>query len=139
RESVHAVTGDSSVEFHCGDFRGFVASNACKGRVILVLVDADHRYDAVANDIAALSLMKVAPYAVAFHDFSLRYVNPELRDVRVDQAILDSFGSAVHLEHLGELAGEGITLRTSPGEDGHYHEAGMPEGVLLMCPGYMAG
>jgi hypothetical protein len=133
RQSVRTVTDDSHVEYYCGEFQGFVSKRLVSGPAILTVIDADHRYDAVRRDIAALYLLNPPPYAVAFHDFSLRYTTSELQEVRVDQAIVDFFGAAVQYRELGEIAGVGPTLATSPGEDGHYHQQGSPEGVLLLC------
>jgi glycosyltransferase involved in cell wall biosynthesis len=133
KESVQAVTYDAHVRYYLGTFPQFVAEGRCREQVILTLIDADHRYDGVRRDITAVYAMTPLPHAVAFHDFSLRYVTAELKDVRVDRAILDAFGEDARYVRLGQVAGLGPTMATSPGQDGHYHERGQPEGVLLLC------
>jgi hypothetical protein len=76
--------------------------------------------------------MKPKPYAAAFHDFSLRYSIRELQDVRVDKGVCDALDNAIY-RPIGEVAGQGRILQTTPGVDSRYHEPGTPEGVLLPC------
>ncbi len=102
-------------------------------RPTLVLIDADHHYDAVAADIRTLYAMASRPYAAAFHDFSLRYTTPELSNVRVDRALIDAFGEDFQHIKIGEIAAPGgPTLQITPQPDGHYHEFGYSEGVLIV-------
>lgn len=117
--------------FHAMDFAGYVRNAVDRGRAVLVFDDGDHRYNGVMSDIAAIKAMKPAPYACAFHDFSLRYDCESLSDVRVDRAIHDGFGGDVALQPIGEIAAAGGPLRTEPGADHHFHELGKPEGVIL--------
>jgi hypothetical protein len=121
---------EGAAKFHLMDLATLVASTRL-GLHVLVFVDGDHRYDGVVADIKAIRSMNPAPFACAFHDFSLRYADGPLTDVRVDRAVLDEFGRSVELLPIGEIAGESLILRTEPGEDRHYHESGMPEGVVI--------
>ncbi len=134
KASVRAVTNNGNVRYYHGDLPGFARDRVCNRPVILVVIDGDHSYRGVVEDITALYSMNPLPYAAAFHDFSLRYAASHLDDIRVDLAIRDSLGPRVQPWQLGEVAGQGATLRTKPGEeDSHYHEQGIPEGVLLIC------
>lgn len=132
KDSVARAVEQDNTNYFVGNLTEFYASGILVDDPILVFLDGDHRYPGVVKDITAILESKRPPYAVAFHDFSLRYVTPELADVRVDRAIHDNFGAAVHLDPLGEIAGSGQTARTEPQPDGHYHEIGQPEGVLLL-------
>jgi len=133
KASVRAVTNDSHVRYYHGDLSGFARDRVCNRSVILVVIDGDHSYRGVVEDIAALYSVNPLPYAAAFHDVSLRYAARHLEDIRVDLAVRDSLGPQVQYRQLGEVAGQGATLATRPREDSHYHEQGMPEGVLLIC------
>lgn len=126
-----AVEQDNTIYF-LGSLTDFYASGVLVHDPILVFIDGDHRYAGVVQDITAILASERPPYAVAFHDFSLRYANADLADVRVDRAIYDNFGSAIRLAPLGEIAGTGLTAKTEPQADGHYHQFGQPEGVLLL-------
>lgn len=133
REAVSLAGSDTLVNYHHCDLAAFVATSGSQIRPTLVLIDGDHRYDGVSADIRALYKMKTRPFAAAFHDFSLRYITPELASVRVDKALVDAFGPDFPHVKIGEIAGIGKTLRTVPSADGHYHEIGKPEGVLIIC------
>ncbi len=133
KNTVRAICNDKHVRYYCGDFSCFVQDGICTSQVILTFIDGDHRYEGVVKDIKALYSMKPIPFAMAFHDFSLRYATDELENIRVDQAIIDCLGLGIRYQALGEIAGQGKILRTTPGEDGHYHEEGSSEGVLLIC------
>ncbi|MCK5660193.1 MAG: glycosyltransferase, partial [Methanosarcinales archaeon] len=133
KDSVRAICNDKHVHYYCGDLLQFVQEGICTSQVILAFIDGDHRYEGVVKDVEALYLMKPIPFAMAFHDFSLRYATDELKNVRVDRAIIDCLGDGIQYQTLGEIAGQGKILKTTPGEDGHYHEEGKPEGVLLIC------
>jgi predicted O-methyltransferase YrrM len=129
--NVDGIIGPNNTVYFCGDLSMFYDSGLPNERPILVFIDGDHRYSGVVKDIRAVLESKMPPCAVAFHDFSLRYRVPELADVHVDQAIYDTFGREVRFRPIGEIAGRGRILATEPQHDGHYHESGEPEGVLL--------
>lgn len=133
KSAVRSVVDDSHVHYHCQDFSIFVREAGRSLKPLLVFVDGDHRYEGVARDVRSLHAMDNLPYAAAFHDFSLRYTVPELADVRVDKAILDTLGHDVPYTPIGEIAGTGTTLTTKAGADGHYHETGFPEGIAILC------
>ncbi|MCV0396064.1 MAG: class I SAM-dependent methyltransferase [Rhizobiaceae bacterium] len=130
--ALEATGLSDHARLHRTDFKRFVRRSRAYPAPVLVFVDGDHRYKGVVADIRAIMAMKPRPYACAFHDFSLRYADGPLTNVRVDRAILDEFGKDVPLIPVGETAGEGKTLRTAPGADRHFHEKGMPEGVIVV-------
>jgi hypothetical protein len=134
RAAVEMAGSSDFVSFHHGDFKSFVAAADPKMRPTLVLIDANHQYDAVVADIGTLYSMPSVPYSAAFHDFSLRYSFPQLSDVRVDLALHHAFGQDFEHVDIGELAAPGGTLRLTPHQDnGHYHAQGYSEGVLINC------
>jgi SAM-dependent methyltransferase len=131
RQSVQSTTGDDNVSFHLCDLATF-AQGAGKGiRVSLALIDGDHYYNGVVADVRALLAMVPRPYGVAFHDYSLRYAIPEGKDIRVDRAIHDTLGRDFPHVRIGEISRIGGPLRHEPREDGHFHEVGVSEGVLV--------
>lgn len=127
------LAGKVPVNFNHCDFSTFAAEAGSQVQPTLILIDGDHRYDGVTADIRALYDMRSRPFSAAFHDFSLRYTTEELSSVRVDRALVDAFGQNFQHNKIGEIAGAGQSLRTIPGEDGHYHQAGYSEGVLVEC------
>jgi Methyltransferase domain len=131
---VDHVGFTNTVQYHLMDFPAFAAT-IIGGKIepILVLVDGDHRYDAVVADIKALYTLENRPIGAAFHDYSLRYPAPEQADVRVDLAIMDMLGKDFVHEQIGEIAREGGPLRIYPEEASHFHfhEVGYSEGVLI--------
>lgn len=134
RSTVAHFGLQDSVAFHLMDFPTFI-QNAWDGdHKGTIVVDGDHHYAGVVADIRAIRSMRPQPYAIAFHDYSLRYSLEELADVRVDRAIEDEFGGSVQLLPIGEIAGNGH-MRTAPGPDGHYHERGKSEGVVIKLKG----
>lgn len=132
RDTASLFSLDGKIGFHKTTLTKFVSEE--RPKPVLVFVDGDHRYEGVVADIRAIKGMVERPFACAFHDFSLRYADDSLSDVRVDKAILDEFGHDAPLRHIGEIAGAG-QLRTSPGEDRHYHEFEQPEGVIVVLEG----
>jgi len=131
-EAVAAVGLQDNVRFHAMDFAQFSALMHDKLKISLIFIDGDHRYDGVVSDCRAIKRFDVPPHAAVFHDFSLRYADGDLTDVRVDLAIKDEFGNQPRVKPIGELAGSpSSNLRTVPAEDRHYHESGTSEGVVL--------
>jgi hypothetical protein len=131
KQLVETMVGASNVTFHLCDLSTFVHGAGRDTRPTLILIDGDHRYDGVVADIRALYAMRTPPFAVAFHDFSLRYATVEGADVRVDRALRNTLGTDFPHIPIGEVSRIGGFLRTDPGADGHYHEIGCPEGVLV--------
>ena len=131
KSNVDRTIGPNQIIYFHGDLSTFYQSGLPEEKSILVFIDGDHRYSGVVRDIRAVLESQMPPYAVAFHDFSLRYRVSELLDVHVDQAIYDTFGREVRFRPIGEIAGRGMILATEVQPDGHYHERGQPEGVLL--------
>jgi hypothetical protein len=130
-DTVNQVGLADAVRFNAMDLTTFARSSPGYRKPALVFVDGDHRYDGVVADIRAIRSFTTLPYACAFHDFSLRYADGALTNVRVDRAIYDEFGPQVALTPIGETAGHGV-LRTEAGEDRHFHERDQPEGVIIV-------
>lgn len=131
RAAIQMAGASAISDFHKGDFQSYVAGMDSTVRPSLVFIDADHRYDSVLADVRALYSMPTLPFAAAFHDFSLRYTTPEFAGVHL--ALRDAFGRDFPHVEIGEIAIPGGTLRTIPAEDGHYHEPGCSEGVMIYC------
>ncbi len=131
--AVAAVGLQDYARFHAMDLASFVEKTGGQGKVALVFVDGEHRYHGVVADCRAIKTFSAIPHAAVFHDYSLRYADGELSDVRVDLGIKDEFGDSVRLVPIGELAGApGSSLRTQPGEDRHYHQIDTSEGVVVL-------
>jgi hypothetical protein len=122
--------------FYCGHLSILVATPT-----LVIVLDADHRYNAVGADIVAIK--KIQPYAVVFHDFSLRHVSEQYG---VDRAIYDSFGQDVKLVKIGDTTDKLNSFSKPPycptgdeshPEDGWYWEENGQEGVILIMNGRM--
>ena len=132
RESVQETTDESNVTFHLCDFATFIKGDGRGINPSFALIDGDHYYKGVVADITALLSMQTRPAGVAFHDFSLRYADPELSQIRVDLALKDTLGHDFPHTPIGELSRQGGPLRTKPGADNsHFHQEGFSEGVLV--------
>jgi SAM-dependent methyltransferase len=130
RESTGTIP--DSTHFFRGDLRSFLSRPRMSDRCILAFIDGDHRYDGVIRDIRALVDSRLArPLSIAFHDFSLRYDDESLADVRVDRAIRDALRDET-LMPIGELSGLS-SLVTEPSSETlrAYYERGGSEGVLV--------
>src|SRR4051812_44813381 len=73
KQSAEATSGTENVSFHLCNLPAFVEGIGKGVNVSLALIDGDHSYDGVVADLRALLSMAPRPFAVAFHDFSLRY------------------------------------------------------------------
>jgi hypothetical protein len=130
--ALHHITSlglSKNVAAFLGDLQSYLSGVSFPRPLSAVVIDGDHRYDAVLADIKALVHGTSRPKHVVFHDFSLRYSTPELQDVRVDKAVRDGFGPHAELIPIGSVAGQDSVLRTVPEADGHFHEIGQPEGI----------
>jgi predicted O-methyltransferase YrrM len=121
--------------FFCGTMTEFVLKVKLKNPPLLVFVDSDHNYFGVLKDIQAIYRLRKRPYAIAFHDFSLRSYAYE--NIRVDQAILDAFGKGVRYQRIGFQFGEkAVPGKDSPTEDGSYWDDNGSEGVIIETKAY---
>jgi len=123
-----------NVVFFQGTLAGFVSEVKLKDPPLLVVVDGDHQYQGVFDDIRSLHQMQPRSYAAAFHDFSLRH--DQMPDERVDKTIYDFFGSDVDLARIGEQFDIHTShpLKERPSPDGHYWELNGSEGVIVKLP-----
>ena len=118
-----------NVTFHCGALDRFVQSELPIGKPVLVVLDGDHRYDAVRRDICSIYKLPVLPYAAAFHDYSLRH--PSTGE-RVDQAVRDELPHLVPTPIGARMMGNGpYPTQERPSEDGHWWEVPGSEGAIV--------
>jgi predicted O-methyltransferase YrrM len=93
----------SDLAAHCVFFHGtlsdFAATIRLQYRPLLVFIDGDHRYSAVIKDIRAVYQLNYRPFAVAFHDFSLR--SQRIPEIAVDKAIYDALGDEIDIQRIG--------------------------------------
>ena len=57
--------------YYCGTFDSFADNTLFHERPLILIIDGDHRYEFVLEDIKSIYKLKKIPYGVAFHDFSL--------------------------------------------------------------------
>ena len=114
-----------------GDLETFLSTVRFEHPPLLIVIDGDHTYDGVAKDINAIMKYQPKTKHLVFHDFSLRYIQPELANIRVDKAIQDSLGDIKTILPFGTEITKDAPLVTSPGSDGHFHELGTHEGAYI--------
>jgi hypothetical protein len=121
-----------AVLFH-GPLDQFVKKTRLHDRPALSVIDGDHRYDAVLQDIDALCRLNRVPYAAAFHDYSLRHTTI---DERVDAALQTRFGAGTVIRKIGTQfrAGGDHPTRQAPASDGHYWDTPGSEGAIVVLP-----
>jgi hypothetical protein len=119
RELLTAVGLHADTHFHHGTFGEFSADVDLSSAPVLVFIDGDHRYAGVGADIQTLFRLNRRPYCAIFHDFSLRYrteMRPDLANVQVDEAILDSLGRSLLFKRMGLQFPNGTIDSPTPGE-----------------------
>lgn len=118
--------------FHCGTLKQFAAETEMEQRPVMVFVDGDHHYSAVLKDIEATYFLNQRPYAIAFHDFSLRYHDLAHKNTLVDRAIQDCLGRDLPCTRIGVQFGKSpVPSRENPGPGGEYWERHGTEGVIV--------
>jgi predicted O-methyltransferase YrrM len=123
---------NSHVTTFAGSFDDFSKKFKFTQNPLLVVIDGAHDYQSVYNDIQTCLQLNKPTYAIAFHDFSLRYP-PDL--AHVDKAIYDSFGEDIPLQKIGEQIDADTVFPTKekPNKDeGYYWEQNGSEGVILL-------
>ena len=133
-ESVKKVLSDlglaGNVTVHHSPLSAFVLKAGYWRRPILCILDGDHAYDAVLADLDAVGRLPQAPYALAFHDYSLRH--PTTNE-RVDDAVRDHFGPNAQPRLIGAaMNGEGHPTEAAPQPDGHFWKVPGSEGAILI-------
>ena len=125
-----------NAHFFVGTLQEFAAQIKLKKAPLLTVIDGDHQYTGVLNDIKSLYRLNCQSYAAAFHDFSLRH--DAMPDERVDRAIFEFFGADAPLTRIGAQFDENTSypLRTRPSDDGHYWELNGSEGVIIRLPSH---
>jgi len=118
------------VMFYRGTFPQYVSQRRPSTKAALCILDGDHAYPAVIEDLAAVDALPARPYALAFHDYSLRH--PTTNE-RVSDAIRDHFGPSAAPRPIGlVMNGQGHATKEHPQEDGHYWEVPGSEGAILV-------
>ena len=116
--------------FFPGSAADFAQVTRLEYKPLLVFVDGDHTYSGVVKDIKAIYQLNRRPYAMAFHDFSLRSFKYE--NINVDRAICDTFGQRVEYKRIGVQFGEHPTpSQDNPSAQGSYWEYNGSEAVLV--------
>ncbi|MEN6440734.1 MAG: methyltransferase domain-containing protein [Syntrophobacter sp.] len=124
--------------FYKGTLADFAADAEFTRKPLLLIIDGDHRYEKVLEDIESIYKLNMIPYAVAFHDYSLRYVS--MYNTYVDKAIHDSFGPDINPIRIGEQMDEcpHLPKKHNPEpREGLYWEEHGSEGVILYPPGQL--
>lgn len=107
----------------------FVRKSDFPGKPVLCILDGDHAYSAVIADIKAATSLTSTPYAIAFHDYSLRHPTT---DERVSDAIDDHFGALKQRTFIGQkMNGAGHATKEAPQPDGHWWEVPGYEGAIV--------
>lgn len=114
-----------------GDLETFLSTVRFGHPPLLIVIDGDHTYDGVIKDINAILKYQPQTKHLVFHDFSLRYIQPELANIRVDKAIQDTLGILRPILPFGSEITEDALLATSPVANGHFHELGTHEGAHI--------
>jgi hypothetical protein len=124
--------GSHSVVFQ-GSLRQFVAKTSLHQRPVAIIIDGDHDYEAVVNDIQSVYQLNHLPVGAAFHDYSLRHPTT---DERVSDAIRDQFGEDVRVGKIGTQFNNqgGYPTKLSANPDGHYWETPGSEGAIVELP-----
>jgi Methyltransferase domain len=120
------------VRFHCGNLASFAGQFALQHRPVLAILDGDHRYQAVIDDIAAIYRLNQLPVAAAFHDYSLRH--PTTGE-DVERAVTESFGDRMVCPIGAQIRGDAAyPTREHPSDDGHYWQVPGSEGAIVELP-----
>ena len=121
-----------TVNFHLGPLELFARTVQLRQRPVLVVLDGDHRYEAVVQDIHSLYRLSQRPYAAAFHDYSLRHPTS---GERVSEAVADCFGD-VPVRLIGaRMDGTGpYPTKENPQADGHWWQVPGSEGAIVELP-----
>jgi hypothetical protein len=116
-----------------GDLRTFARKIDLSLTPTLIVLDGDHRYEAVVDDIRSTYSLNQRPYAAAFHDYSLRH--PTTNE-RVNDAVADNFGVDIAVRHIGvQMVGDGTQpTKENPHADGHYWQVPGSEGAIVVLP-----
>lgn len=120
------------VSFHLGPLESFAPMIELAQRPVLVILDGDHRYDAVVRDIRSLYRLSPLPHAAAFHDYSLRHPTS---GERVSEAIANCFENATIRLIGAQMDGAGpYPTKEKPAPDGHWWEVPGSEGAIVELP-----
>ncbi|TCV83092.1 MULTISPECIES: class I SAM-dependent methyltransferase [Methylomonas] len=124
---------DRVATIHLGDLGSFVSNTRLSERPALIILDGDHRYDAVVKDILDTYRLNMLPYAAVFHDFTLRHPTS---GEKVDQAVRDCFGTDYPINPIGaKMIGDGkYPIKEKPSDDGHWWEVPGSEGAIVELP-----
>ena len=121
---------DQIATIHLGNLSSFVSATTLSERPTLIILDGDHRYEAVVRDIQDTFKLNQLSHAAVFHDFTLRHPTS---GEKVDQAVRDCFGSDCPVRPIGaKMLGDGkYPTKEKPSEDGHWWEVPGSEGAIV--------
>jgi hypothetical protein len=119
-------------DIHHGTLASFVETTTLSDRPALIILDGDHRYEAVVEDLASVYRLNRLPFAAVFHDYSLRHPTS---GEKVDQAVRDCLGNWP-VRHIGARMDGSSKYPTKdhPAEDGHWWEVPGSEGAIVELP-----
>jgi len=129
RDHLKAQGLEGAATLHYATFANFIKDAPPAKRAVLVILDGDHRYEVVKDDIAAALRLTPAPYALAFHDYSLRHHDS---GERVDDAVHETFCHAVVTRIGQQFSGEGHATEAHPQADGHFWKVPGSEGAIAL-------
>lgn len=117
---------------HHGGLDTFVQSVTLSERPALVILDGDHRYEAVVDDLNSVYKLNKLPHTAVFHDYSLRHPTS---GERVDEAVRDCLGDWPVKNIGARMDGSGkYPTRDKPSEDGHWWNVPGSEGAIVDLP-----
>ena len=139
RKLIEDLGLQTNIRYFTGTMQQFMAQHA-DVRPAIIIVDANHAYASVSDDIRTIKRMKYQPAAVVFHDASLRYARSQKAvSVRVDQAVADHYlrYGYEYLEIGVSGADDDKGLQRIMGVsaewgDHHYHDRRCSEGILVV-------
>tara|TARA_R110000850_G_scaffold277144_3_gene424185 strand:- start:151022 stop:151765 length:744 start_codon:yes stop_codon:yes gene_type:complete len=136
RKLLSALDSLENTSIHHGNLASFVETEKLAEKPLLIILDGDHRYEAVVDDIHNVYKLSYLPYAAAFHDFSLRHPTS---GEKVDLAVKDCLGNwpvkAIGARMNGD---DRYPTKDHPSEDGHWWEVPGSEGAVVELPDQLA-
>ena len=132
RTLLSAVGLLEQTSIYHGTLASFAAVTTLKDRPALIILDGDHRYEAVVQDLESVYRCNRLPFAAVFHDYSLRHPTS---GEKVDQAVKDCLGDWP-VRHIGARMDGSSKYPTKdhPAEDGHWWEVPGSEGAIVELP-----
>lgn len=108
---------DMNVRFRACTLQQLVREGGYPENVSLAVIDADHRYQSVLEDIRTLKRLEHRPRRIIFHDYGLRYPEGSVfTDVNVQRAVQEEFNNS-DIRLIGSAPGQGgLGTADNPGK-----------------------